>query len=222
MNKKIFSLNVKRLLENRGITLIALIITIIVLLLLSTVSITILMGENGILSKVKLAKEKTELSESEELNKLNSLNTSINEYSSTSRGYAEDISYLSQEIASLKVQLEQFNKIGEIYKKTDTITYTAKGSWVNRSDITYTIPAGTWLVDFSIEGDATSGTGICTIYLSGLGISDTYWKSSADYANVHFSCVKKYDTDTTGYLTYYQNIATNRNVNMVMNAVRIK
>lgn len=45
--------------KQRGITLIGLVITIIVLIILATVSIATLMGENGILGKAKIAGEKT-------------------------------------------------------------------------------------------------------------------------------------------------------------------
>ena len=49
-----------------GITLIAIIITIIVLLILAGVSIAMLTGNNGILTQAKLAKEKTALAKEEE------------------------------------------------------------------------------------------------------------------------------------------------------------
>ena len=49
-----------RLRKNNGITLIALVITIIVLLILAGVAISMLSGENGILSQSKNAKTKTE------------------------------------------------------------------------------------------------------------------------------------------------------------------
>ena len=45
---------------NRGITLIALVVTIIVLLILAGVSISMLVGEGGILTYARLAKEQTE------------------------------------------------------------------------------------------------------------------------------------------------------------------
>ena len=45
---------------NKGITLIALIITIIVLLILAGISIATLTGDNGILSKAQEAKTKHE------------------------------------------------------------------------------------------------------------------------------------------------------------------
>lgn len=47
--------------QNAGITLIALVITIIVLLILAGISIATLTGENGILMKANTAKEKTEI-----------------------------------------------------------------------------------------------------------------------------------------------------------------
>ncbi len=52
--------------KNKGITLIALIITIIVLLILAGVTIAMLTGENGILSKAQTAAEKTKRAEAEE------------------------------------------------------------------------------------------------------------------------------------------------------------
>ena len=45
--------------NNRGITLIALVITIIVLLILAEVTIATLTGDNGILTKATEAKQKT-------------------------------------------------------------------------------------------------------------------------------------------------------------------
>lgn len=47
--------------KNKGITLIALVITIIVLLILAAISIAMLTGENGLLTKAKKAKEETEV-----------------------------------------------------------------------------------------------------------------------------------------------------------------
>ena len=52
--------------KNKGITLIALVITIIVLLILAGVSIAMLTGNNGILTQAMRAKELTEISSEEE------------------------------------------------------------------------------------------------------------------------------------------------------------
>ena len=59
---------------NKGITLIALVITIIVLLILAGVSIAMLTGENGILKKAKEAQEKTKVAAEQEEKDLAKLN----------------------------------------------------------------------------------------------------------------------------------------------------
>ena len=56
--------------DNNGITLIALVITIIVLLILAGVTIATLMGDNGILTKATEARDKTKVAEEEEKVKL--------------------------------------------------------------------------------------------------------------------------------------------------------
>lgn len=55
-------MNFGRNTNEKGITLIALVVTIIVLLILAGISISMLTGENGILTKTNVAKESTELS----------------------------------------------------------------------------------------------------------------------------------------------------------------
>ncbi len=65
--------------KNQGITLIALVITIIVLLILAGVSIAMLTGNNGILTQAKLAKENTALAKEDEENKLAKNNEYIEE-----------------------------------------------------------------------------------------------------------------------------------------------
>lgn len=56
--------------ENEGITLIALVITIIVLLILAGITIATLTGDNGILTKINEAKEQTEIGKEKEIVKL--------------------------------------------------------------------------------------------------------------------------------------------------------
>ena len=56
--------------NQNGITLIALVITIIVLLILAGVSIAMLTGENGILTKATSAKKESAIGEVEEAVKL--------------------------------------------------------------------------------------------------------------------------------------------------------
>lgn len=81
--------NFKHLTFNSAITLIALIITIIVLLILAGVTLTMLMGENGIIKKAQLAKEKTNEAQIEEEKNLKSLEDKINNYNSRENGVSE-------------------------------------------------------------------------------------------------------------------------------------
>ena len=53
--------------QNRGITLIALVITIIVLLILAGITISALTGDNGIVGNASTAKEQSEISEEKEI-----------------------------------------------------------------------------------------------------------------------------------------------------------
>ena len=67
----------RKLKEVEGITLIALVITIIVLLILVGISIAMLTGENGILTQAQSAKEKTTKAEEEEKIKMAVMGSSI-------------------------------------------------------------------------------------------------------------------------------------------------
>lgn len=69
-----------KLQKNRGITLIALVVTVIVLLILAGVSINMLTGQNGILIKTSEAKEKTLSAQQEENSILNNYEEQISNY----------------------------------------------------------------------------------------------------------------------------------------------
>lgn len=59
--------------ENKAITLIALVVTIIVLLILASVSLNLVLGEHGIITMAKAAKENMELAQIEEETAFNTL-----------------------------------------------------------------------------------------------------------------------------------------------------
>ena len=65
--------------NKKGITLIALVVTIIILIILSGVSINLVLGENGIVTIAKRVKENTELAKVEEETRLNELTKQIEE-----------------------------------------------------------------------------------------------------------------------------------------------
>lgn len=65
--------------SNAGITLIALVVTIVVLLILAGVSLNLVIGQNGIINKASEAKEKTELATLNEQNGMNNMYDEIEE-----------------------------------------------------------------------------------------------------------------------------------------------
>ncbi len=71
--------------KEKGITLISLIITIIILLILAGVSIALLTGENGIIKKAELAKQKSEEAEQNENIVLEDYENKIKQYTEGTR-----------------------------------------------------------------------------------------------------------------------------------------
>ena len=72
--------------SNKGITLIALVITIIVLLILAGVTIEALSGDNGILKRAAEAKEQTNQKNDEETEKLSGYESTIEQYADGTTG----------------------------------------------------------------------------------------------------------------------------------------
>ena len=70
--------NLKR--YQNGITLIALVVTIIVLLILAGISISMLTGQNGILNRAAEAKEKTGIAQQDEEEKMQGYESTIEQY----------------------------------------------------------------------------------------------------------------------------------------------
>lgn len=79
VNKK--NIHNKFLNSDTAITLVALIITIIILLILATITLNMLLGDGGILKKAQVAKEKTNLAQKDEEEKLSEIENEIEKYS---------------------------------------------------------------------------------------------------------------------------------------------
>lgn len=95
--------------NNKGITLIALVITIIVLLILAGVTISLLTGKNGILTQAQKAKELNEISDFEEQIKLAVLTSKINSDSKI------DLNTLESEIKKISdVEIAQKSNDNEL------------------------------------------------------------------------------------------------------------
>lgn len=104
---------------NKGITLIALVITIIVLLILAGVSIATLTGENGILNKATIATEKTKQEEGKE-----AILLAIDEMlaEKLQNGEKLTIAYIGDHIhEKLEIEKEDVTKNGEPTETVDVI-----------------------------------------------------------------------------------------------------
>ena len=76
----------RKIKSNRnGITLIALVITIVVLIILASVAITLSLGDNGIFKKATKAKENTQLAQNEESMQIAETTNSIDKITGSSR-----------------------------------------------------------------------------------------------------------------------------------------
>lgn len=115
--------------EQKGITLIALVITIIVLLILAGVSIAMLTGQNGILTKAGEATTKTSSAEAEEAVKLGLATILANKYDPTYTGTlktvtgANIVTAITNDNSSAVVSTKEGTKSVTTDGEATTITY---------------------------------------------------------------------------------------------------
>ena len=104
--------------SQKGITLIALVITIIVLLILAGVSIAMLTGQNGVLTRATDAKEDTAVAEAVER-----INMELNAaYALILSGDITGTTFSEQDIAEVQANLPEGYVAGT--KDTNTLTIT--------------------------------------------------------------------------------------------------
>ena len=159
--------------KNRGITLIALVITIIVLLILAGISISMLTVQNGILNRASEAKEKTEISSKDEKRKLAQAEALMNTEKTTYKGVT-----LPEGFAPTKIDGE--NSIDDGLVITDG--YGNEYVWVEvpKTDTVYPT-AGLNITEFTdeeytkIENDLHEYT---KEYRNGTGNGDVYYEDN--------------------------------------------
>ena len=124
--------------NNKGITLVALVVTIIILIILAGISINMLVGTDGLITKAKQAKENIELAEIEEQEKLNTLYDRLATGTGPATMY-EVIADYQRQINELQTELDILKgNLGENAATSDKIlkNYTA---YVNGQLVTGTI-----------------------------------------------------------------------------------
>ena len=176
--------------RNKGITLIALVVTIIVLLILAGVSIATLSGQNGILNRASEAKEKTAVAQEDENEKLQGYENIIRQYADNLPTGEVTTPYLPDATKFEKVAGTNLDSGLVIREKATGSQYV----WVEVPRTTAVYPtAGVDITSFTddaytkIENDLHTYT---NDYRNGTQYSDVYYKDSE---NGWFTDANKYN-----------------------------
>ena len=195
-----------------GITLIVLVITIIVLLILAGVSISMLTGQNGILTQAQKAKEETEKAAKDEEIALGSLE----DYMQTDGNYNKEKGVNEPRILSgmtkVMFKLPEGNNKGTVIKSGETgfdenswYDYTSS-KWANTvtEDGSYWvwIPRFAYKITYTDASDESKGGTIDVKFL--LGTTDEYYtddtKTTKATAKRAKSATEEVDTTTDYYV----------------------
>ena len=199
----------KRILKRKeqGITLIALVITIIVLLILAGVTISMLTGENGILSQAQRAKEETEKAAKEERNILDSYEDYMN--GTTGGQWDEEKGVNSPQIVQGMTEvsfiLPNGESKGEVVKKgeegfDENNWYDYETSkWANTvtEDGSYWvwIPRYAYKIEYNNPSDKSQGGTISVKFL--MGTTDQYYDDEGNIQTAKRAKSKEEVVDTT-------------------------
>lgn len=148
--------------NNNGITLIALVITIVVLIILASITINIVIGKNGIIERGKQAKEQTIISQYKEKIEMIKIDVRLkyksieitlenlkNEFESDGQKYWVNI--VEQVVDSGIEKIKLTTRDGYVFYITENTTeYRGKGQVaeiITAEEISYTPQDNTWKVD---------------------------------------------------------------------------
>ena len=123
--------------NKRGITLIALVVTIIILLILAGVTINMVLGDGGILNKTKVAAEKYQNAQEQEEYWVGKIENEIKNYEvNSNRDDDSEITTLKNQVKALTDRIEELENINSF-----STTEKAIGKYIDGStlyQITYT------------------------------------------------------------------------------------
>ena len=141
--------------NNKGITLIALVITIIVLLILAGVSIAMLTGQNGILTRAGTATDETLKAEAEEAVKLAISTIRANEAAADAgANVGSDPTQLN--IGNIASVAETNNAGSDVTGSGSTITYKASAN--ASQQVVVTLETTGWTITSSVVEDVPAGS----------------------------------------------------------------
>ena len=109
--------------KETGITLVSLVVTIIILIILAGISINVLIGDSGIITKAQKAKENTLLAQEEEAKQLNQLYSQLNYIGGTTEDIESEI--MDKLLNFRKVIAETITMEGINTQETDSVEVMA-------------------------------------------------------------------------------------------------
>ena len=148
--------------KQKGITLIALVITVVILIILATVTLNVVLGEGGLIQRAQQAKELTEQATLEEQQGLNSL---MSEYANI---MAEDQTP-PEPTEQTPTPIEEITK-GEIFEETTKVE--------DATDDTFYVPGG-FGIDEESPDEIDDGIVITD------GTNEFVWVPVADYTTMY-------------------------------------
>lgn len=142
----------------KGITLIALVITVIVLLILAGVTIAALSGDNGILTKAKEAKEKTEQAQKDEERNLQEITDTMNGV----EGYNRNKKANSPKVTTGMIPIKWKNNTWVVCSQDDAewYNYNDKKEWAN-----VMLSDGTYKADTVAVGQTVAESDLGSMYV---------------------------------------------------------
>ena len=222
--------------NNKGVTLVALVVTIIVLIILAGISINLILGDNGIITIAKKAKENTELAKVEEEKALNEFHEQMNnELSSIPGSSYEAIAKLAEFKTAIANYIEKAGGVkpeasaetsifgdsikGIVKEVTKNATATAdnisegKTAWINGELIT-----GNGADNKSHYDQAKSDISITLSNLVVYGYE--YHNASSNNHGTAYgkgSCSSKFELDLSNFSTITIGTVSNSSAVLVMN-----
>ena len=211
--------------STKGITLVALVITIIILLILAGVTIATLTGDNGLIKRAQDAKIATEIASIKE-----EIQTDILSEQAENQGSISD--------SSLKTILEKYGKINyEEDRKTIKSITTTKGNYeIAMADIwsgTTNNTNNTVVADGSWNGTVNTpkidGTGLTAVYWNGTewtkltgASSQEEWNKWYDYSKQNWANAQSDDGSMWVWIPRYEYYLDGTNKTITINFIPIE
>ena len=192
--------------NNKGITLVALVVTIVVLLILAGVSINLVLGDNGIIAKAKDAETKSAEASQNDLIGMNELAQQLEEQINGSTGSGSGNGGAGESGAGTKVPAEATAETAPYFpdntftKKEGTIDTGLVIQDANGNEYVWVVVPKSLYSNTNYNSNnakkPSSSTDYANIEYCLQQYTATYKEEDTDYSDVYYA-----DTDNVGWLT---------------------